>query len=68
MMKVVRAFNTPARRFSVGTVITPADIDGPMAFEDWVAGGFIESDKPAFVVVPVAAEPEAPFFEDHTKE
>jgi hypothetical protein len=83
MMKVVRAFNTPARRFSVGTVITPADIDGPMAFDDWVARGFVEADEPVRNVVPVqvdpaglvyehsdepaAAEPEAPFFED-TKE
>lgn len=68
MMKVAHAFKTPIRRFSVGMVVTPADIDGPMAFEDWAAGGFIESDEPvAGAVEPVAAEPGAPAADDHTE-
>jgi hypothetical protein len=65
-MKVLRAFKTPQRRFSVGVAVVPSDIDGPMSFDDWVAGGFVGSDEPKPVAV-VAPEPEAasePFFED----
>ncbi|AWK90349.1 hypothetical protein [Azospirillum thermophilum] len=45
--KVAKEFCTPTRRFAVGQPVTPADIDGPLPFERWVALGHIAPQQPA---------------------
>lgn len=46
---VTKPFTTPLRRFQAGQPVTPADIDGPLSFEDRVKLGQISepAKKPA---------------------
>ena len=50
---VLRPFNSPSRRFSVGQVVTADEIDGPVSAEDWVNSGVIREEKPDAPVEPL---------------
>ena len=39
--QVVKPFKTVNRRFAVGDVVTAADIQGVVSFEQWKENGFI---------------------------
>lgn len=56
MHKVAKKFSTTQRRFKADAPVTPADIEGPMGFDDYVAKGFIVEDVPAAVVEPVKSK------------
>lgn len=50
---VLRPFNSPSRRFSVGQVVTADEIDGPVSATDWVNSGLIQEEKPDAQVEPL---------------
>ncbi|MBP2229663.1 hypothetical protein J2847_002962 [Azospirillum agricola] len=54
---VVTSFSTPTRRFSPGQTVGPADITGPLSFEDRIRIGQIAAPTPEPTPEP-AAEPE----------
>lgn len=45
--QVVKPFKTVNRRFKAGDVVTPADIQGYITFEQWKERGFIGAPRAA---------------------
>ena len=42
---VVRAFQTPSRRFQIGNVITADEIDGTVEADAWMQSGILRIDS-----------------------
>lgn len=56
---VAKPFKTANRRFAVGAEIAPNDVAGAVAFDVWVARGFI-TDKAPPAIAKSASNEEAP--------
>ena len=50
---VLRSFNSPSRRFSVGQIVTAAEIDGPVSPEDLASSGLIKIEDQDAPVAPL---------------
>lgn len=50
---VVRAFQTPSRRFQIGNVITADEIDGTVDADAWMQSGILRVDSVDEPVAPL---------------
>jgi len=50
--KVLKPFNTATRKFAPPAEVSPADIDGPVTFEQYQARGFISGAVPVRAATP----------------